>query len=51
MMGLRRVRWAVTVACLSEMRNAYTVLLEKPTKNDDQEDLAIYERVMIKWIL
>jgi hypothetical protein len=44
----RRVRWAVLVARVGEMRNAYRVLPEILKRRDHSEDLGVCDRIILE---
>jgi len=46
---LRRMRWAWHVARMKQMRNAYSA--RKTKRRDHSEDVGIYERIILEWIL
>jgi hypothetical protein len=50
-MKLRKIKWAGYVARMVEMRNACNILLENLKSKDDLEDLGIYDRITLEWIL
>jgi len=35
----RKIKWAENVACMGDMRIAYSILVEKPERRDHLEDL------------
>jgi hypothetical protein len=47
----RRVRWTGHVACMGELRNAYTILVESLMRRSHSEDRGVDERIILKYIL
>jgi hypothetical protein len=47
----RRMRWAVHVACMGAMRNAYNILVGKPEGKTVPEDPGINGMIILDWIL
>jgi hypothetical protein len=46
-----RMKWAEQVAHMGEMRNAYIILVGKPKRRDQLENLSTGQRIISKWIL
>jgi hypothetical protein len=43
----RRMRWAEHTARMGEVRNAYSVLIERPEERDHSEDLGVNGKLIL----
>jgi hypothetical protein len=46
----RKIKWAENVACMGDMRIAYSILVEKPERRDHLEDLGVDGGIMLEWM-
>jgi hypothetical protein len=51
MIKSRRLRWAGHILRMGEARNAYNILLENLKGRDHLEDLGVYGKIILEWIL
>jgi hypothetical protein len=51
MIKSRGIRWVGHVGCMGKMRNAYRILVRKPKRNNQLEDLGVNGRAMLRCFL
>jgi hypothetical protein len=45
------MRWVAHVACMGDMRNAYTMLIGNLKKRAYSEDLGVVGKIILEWLL